>query len=72
MWVSVKERQPVKAGEYKVMRRGIGNRPNYEDICKWNEPVHIRDFEIQGYWTNRVGKVIGSVESWEEADHAEA
>ena len=69
MWVSVKERQPVKAGEYKVMRRGIGNRPNYEDVCKYHEPVTTKYMEIDGYWTNRVGKVIGSVESWEEADH---
>lgn len=52
----IKDRQPEKAGVYRVMRRGIGGRPDYEDQCSY----------AQGLWRNRQGTVINSVTAWQE------
>lgn len=47
---------PEKAGVYRVMRRAIGGRPDYEDKCTF----------AQGLWRNRTGTVLNSVVKWKE------
>ena len=68
MWVKVRDRLPESSGKYKVIRRAIGNRPDYEDECSL-----IRSMDtVSGYahWLNRQGKVITTVVKWWEEDEA--
>ena len=66
MWIDVKDRLPEKNGEYIVMRRAIGKRPDYEDMCKF---VRNKDDAQETYWTNVKNVVINSVTAWWEANN---
>ena len=64
MWVKCSERQPEKWGEYRVIRRGLGKRPRYEDLCRWTPPGSNTD----GYWINSRCTIIQTVEEWWEEE----
>lgn len=67
MWVDVSERLPERQGDYRVMRRAFGGRPEYEDICHWVMPEIYRPDQPAGYWANRTWVVINTVTKWWEA-----
>lgn len=54
----VSDKEPESAGEYRVMRRAIGNRPDFEDRCFFDRS------DGRPRWRNRQGKVIVSVVGW--------
>ena len=62
MWVECSRRQPAEGGEYRVIRRAMGSKPHYYDWCRWTPPINAG----KGYWSNRRGTVITTVEWWEE------
>lgn len=62
MWINCEERQPERWGEYRVLRRGLGRRPAYEDRCKWSPPVNASP----GYWINSKSTIITTVIAWWE------
>lgn len=64
MWVYCGDRQPPVWGEYRVLRKGIGNRPAYEDHCKWTPPINASE----GYWINRKSTIIRTVIAWWEEE----
>lgn len=61
-WISVEDRQPPAGGEYRVKRRGLGHRPDYEDTCRWSAPVNAS----RGYWINSRSTIISTVLAWWE------
>ena len=63
MWQDATKTAPavICPTKFRVMRRGLRRRPDYEDLCTWNPPTTWRP---KGYWTNRTGMVISSVVSW--------
>ena len=67
MWIDVNDRLPERDGEYRVMRRAIGKRPEYEDVCRF---IRNRSDRDETYWTNRNRVVISSVTRWWEEDDA--
>lgn len=58
MWIECSKRKPEKDGVYRVIRRGLRNRPHYEDWCRYETET--------GRWKNSRGAVIGTVEWWRE------
>lgn len=62
MWIYCTDRQPPAWGEYRVLRRGIGRRPPYEDRCRWSPPINAS----RGYWINGKSTIISTVIAWWE------
>lgn len=63
-WTPVSVRLPDKAGEYRVVRRGLGGRPRWEDLCDF---VPATDKQ-PACWKNFRGVTIQTVEWWKETD----
>lgn len=55
------EKDPPADGEYRVIRRGLRGRPEYEDLCRFE-----RGQNGQPFWMNKQGMRISTVVWWEE------
>ena len=59
-WIDVRDRLPEKGGRYRVLRRSLGNRPPYEDVCRYTPAINASP----PYWSNSRGVIIKTVEAW--------
>ena len=60
MWVDCSKRLPEAGGEYRVIRRPCkSGLPHFYDYCT---------YDTKGFWMNRRGCVIKTVEWWLERE----
>jgi len=67
MWVNAEKRLPKKPGMYRVLRRGIGSRGEFEDAAELRRVEYINginDRVVYWNWYNNRGVRITTVESW--------